>query len=394
MTRNNLYFNNKNAVIVYHDSVYGPPHELRDYLLRNKINNLFCIGHVNRYLADNPVKYSYCELYQKGKIVFRKQNLIHINTELFQYFVDSLLTLYWTIKYSRWKIDYFIGLGNLNVFMGIILQVFGKVRYTIYYVIDYVPHRFTNPFVNNVYHLLDYICVKLVTVTWNYSYSMIDARKEKYKLELPRQIVTPNGVHIRKDIIKSDQDIDINKLIYIGSLAEPQGLQLVIKSLKLALKIYPNLHLAIIGSGPYRKELENLVKITKIGKSVNFYGRVEDPIEADKIISSAIIGFATYTPDNKIVYTTEPGKVKKYLSLGVPVIMTEVGHSSKDVIKYKCGFVVDYDAKQISETIIKIIKNIPEIYKYRKNAISYASKYQWDEIFTRAFEYLNQYESK
>src|SRR4030043_1705169 len=104
----------KTAVIVCYDRMFGPPHEVRDYLLRHDIKSLIFIGHQNRSLPDNPVKSSYVEVYE-DKVLVHKHSAPEIRlAEGIAYIRDFLLTWLWVIRYSRGTIQYFIGVGNLN----------------------------------------------------------------------------------------------------------------------------------------------------------------------------------------------------------------------------------------------------------------------------------------
>ncbi|MCX6791903.1 MAG: hypothetical protein NT149_02595, partial [Candidatus Gottesmanbacteria bacterium] len=53
-------YSGKTAVIVCHDVMIGPPHELRDYLIQHKIARLVFIGHRNRARLENDIHRSYC----------------------------------------------------------------------------------------------------------------------------------------------------------------------------------------------------------------------------------------------------------------------------------------------------------------------------------------------
>jgi glycosyltransferase involved in cell wall biosynthesis len=389
-----MNFRFKSAVIIYHDSVFGPPHELRDFLLKNNIKFLLCIGHVNRYLKNNPVKNSYFELYKNGKLVTKKQSKVIIKSEAIQYLIDSYLTFCWTTIFIPEKIDYFIGLGNLNIFIGILFNKFHKVKKTIYYVIDYVPQRFPNKIFNFIYHKLDKFCAEKASITWNYAQSMIDARNSKHHKIFQNQIVVPNGIHIRKDIIQPFSKINPHQLVYIGTLSEEHGLQLTIEALATIKVKIPTITLKVIGDGIYKKELVNLVNKFNLAGQVEFLGRVNNQIETDKIITKSVLGIATYSPENKLVFTTEPGKVKRYFACGVPVIITDVGGITKDIIKYQNGFVIPYTVEGFTKAVLDFINKPSTILEYRTNALTYVSNFTWDAIFSKAFLFLLNHENK
>jgi glycosyltransferase involved in cell wall biosynthesis len=378
--------NKQSAVIVCHDSVFGPPHELRNYLNDIKIKELLFIGHQNKYVVNNPIKNSYYEYYQQGvrcKVgELQMQNL----PEFIGYIRDFIITIFWSLHYMR-RIDIFIGLGNLNALVGLILNFFWRSKKVIYYVIDYMPIRFQNRFVNSIYHYVDYVCIKRCTYTWNYSQNMIKAREAHWKQIFHNQLVVPNGVSIHNS--NKDPHTINRDLIYIGTLFKKQGIDLVIKTLPKLIRLYPNIKFKIIGHGPYLDILKNLCSVLKVEKYVIFYGFISDPVEADNIIQTCSLGIATYEITDNFVQYTEPGKVKRYLACGIPVIMTNISDITIDVIKYRCGYVIKYSETEFIKKITEYFDHPDKQLIYRKNALQYAKKYTWNKIFSRVFAHMN-----
>lgn len=381
-------FKGKTAVIVCHDSVFGPPHELRDYLLRHSISKLLFIGHVNRYLPNNPVPSSYVEYYEKGKLRVKKYAKPTQTSEIVAYLHDIFLTLYWFMKYLSGRSTYFVGLGNMNVIFGLIGKLFGSIKYVIYYVIDYSPKRFKNVVMNTIFQSLDYLCARYSSVTWNYSKSMLIARQDKWKTRFPRQEVVPNGITIKKNLPGYSMT-NKHELVYIGTLVKQQGLMFVLQCLPELVKRMRDIHLTIIGMGEMRGEIERYCKTHDLYNRVKLVGYIPDPYEADKIVSRAALGVAMYIPNFGFVEYTEPGKIKRYLSCSVPAIMTPVSFIANDLEKYKCGFNCPYEAKAFINIVSSYLKNQKTIQTYRNNALKYAKRFEWERIFTNSFHLLH-----
>lgn len=378
-------FKFKSAVIVCHDAMFGPPHELRDYLLSHGIQRLLFIGHSNKMLADNDIKSSYFELYVNGKMIQRYVSPVLRLPELMGYIKDSIVTLYWVITKTRGRINYFIGLGNLNAYAGLLLKKFGLVKLVYYYVIDYIPNRFPNKVVNLLYHWIDKTCAHHADTTWNYAKRMVIEREKRWKGTYGKQIVVPNGIHIRADVIRSFFSVKKTTLVYLGTLREEQGIHEVIQAIPLIRQSIRNIHLTIIGKGEYRNTLIRLVADLHIQKHVTFVGYIEDPVKTDRYIAPAALGVATYNPRTSFIVYSEPGKVKRYLSCGVPVLMTDVTPLGKEIEKNKCGVLCMYDPDDIAQKVIGFMKDPKKMMNYRSNAVIYASRYEWERVFTDAF---------
>lgn len=381
-----LTFEGKSAVIVCHDSMSGPPHEtLRDYVLAHKLEHLVFIGHVNQYVEGNPVTCSYVKIYKHGKI----QKLIYAKErnwiEPVMYIHDVFLTIFWTFKFGRKPIDIFIGLANINAFVGIILSWFFIVKIPIYYVIDYIPIRFSNKILNGVYHILDYFCASFAKTTWNYGKGMIEARQKKWNKEFKKQLVTPHGVIINNKIIRDSMTYNPFELVYLGTLYEQQGLQLLIQALPSIKKIYPKTTITVIGLGPYKKTLEKFANSLKVTQSVHFLGYIKNIDTVDEIISRCALGIATYKNEIGFVVYTEPGKVKRYLSCGVPVIITRGTPLAEELSVSRCGIVCEYKVLEVEKRIEEFLANKSVQTEFRRNSVTFAKKYTWENIYTRAF---------
>jgi glycosyltransferase involved in cell wall biosynthesis len=380
------YFQSKTAAIICHDSVFGPPHELRDYLIKMRIKKLLFIGHPSFSMPNNPVKSSFLDIYEDGIKINRIESKIFPLPEYLAYIRDFILTLYWCVSIFKNRIDIFVGLGNLNAFSGLVLKILGRSKSVIYYVIDYVPVRFSNKIINSFYHNLDKYCVIHCNFTWNYSRNMIKQREKYWGTSYNHQLVVPNGVNV--DTINHKYNLHNHDLIYIGSLFKRQGIDLVIKTIPKLFSKYSDIRFFIIGQGPYLNELINLCQKMNVVDRVIFLGFIDNPKKADQIIQKCSLGMATYETSHEFVGYTEPGKVKRYLACGIPVVMTQVSEITQDLVKYKCGFVIHDKPEELEAVIADYFKNSKIEHLYRRNAIRYASKFTWNSIFTDAFNLM------
>ena len=385
MIQNKTQFRFNSAVIVCHDAMFGPPHELRDYLFEHGIQTLLFIGHPNKTVSENVVRSSYFELYRYGKRVKTYVSPVLRFPELLGYAKDLLLTVFWTCTNMHGRVDYFIGLGNLNAFGGLILRIIWKVKRVYYYVIDYIPNRYRNKIASSLYLRIDNICARHSDTTWNYAKRMLVERKKQWKETYDNQLIVPNGIHIRTDVIRPFSAVKKTTIVYLGTLREMQGIQKVIQALPIIRQSIQNIHLNIIGKGVYVQALRRLTDDLHMQDYVTFVGYVEDPLLADKHMATAALGVATYNPKTSFSVYAEPGKVKRYLSCGVPVIMTDVTPLGKDIERNKCGMICKYDADDIARKITEFLKDSEKMKNYRLNAIRYATRYEWERIFTDAF---------
>ena len=124
-------------------------------------------------------------------------------------------------------------------------------------------------------------------------------------------------------------------LLSVGRLVPWKGFSLLIEILPTLLTRYPDLQLAIIGSGPDLSRLETLAKERGVFERVKFTGQLTRTelfywIKATKIflLNTAYEGFSH--------------QLLEVMSVGVPIITTPVG-GNLELIDNKTGLLVEYD---------------------------------------------------
>ena len=378
----------KSAIIVIHESSGGPGHDLKNFLLVNNTRELLLISHPLLYFKEGFKKSSRFELYKNGKLIKEDESFHWDLPEPLLYVKDFIYTFIWTFKYCK-NPDLFFGVDNLNALTGLYIRLLFKKTKVIYYVIDYVPMRFKNKLLNNIYHFIEKISAQHSNTTWNLSPRMIEGREEKWKRPFPNQIVVPYGIYFERIKRAPFNKINKHEIIFMGALLGKQGVQLVISALPLIIKKIPDVKFTIIGKGPYENNLKKLVIKFRLGNHVSFLGHIESHEEMENRIAKAAIATALYDPKNAdFSYYADPGKIKNYLGAGVPVIMTDVPQIAGEIESNECGIVVEYDIKKLANKLINFLENKSETERYRVNAIKFAEKYSWDKVFNRAIKYV------
>ena len=218
-----LKFNS--SIIVIHESTHGPGHDLRDFLIENNTQKILFIAHPLLFIPSSYKNTSRYELYLNRILVKSGKAFYWKLPEPLLYIKDFLYSIYWSITLIH-RADVFFGIGNLNAFTGYFLKLFGITKNLIYYVIDYVPKRFSNSILNGIYHWIEKIAAEKSNWTWNLSPRMIFAREKKWHKKFNNQLVVPHGVHF--DRIKRVPFENINKLeiLFMGDLLEKQSIHL------------------------------------------------------------------------------------------------------------------------------------------------------------------------
>jgi glycosyltransferase involved in cell wall biosynthesis len=280
----------------------------------------------------------------------------------------------------------FIGIDSLNAFAALFLKKIGFVKVVVFYTIDYVPTRFQNAMLNTVYHAIDGICSQKCDWTWNLANAMSVQRKRRGIRE-GRNLVVPIGYNSSAIREYSPDSKRRYRLAYLGSLRPGQGIQLAIEALPHLLGMIPQIELIIIGSGPLSSDLKAIVKKMGLDAYVTFTGNISRHDDVYTILGTCGIGIAAYEPgQDNFTRFTEPGKVKEYLALGLPVVITKVPEIAREIEARGAGRVIEYNVQAFSLAIAQLVNNKEAYELAQAAALSLVAEYSWTRVFERTFE--------
>jgi glycosyltransferase involved in cell wall biosynthesis len=116
------------------------------------------------------------------------------------------------------------------------------------------------------------------------------------------------------------------------------------------------------------------------------YGFITNDAEVVKTISTCAIGVAPFipVPENNAA-TADPGKIKFYTFLGLPVITTKIP-SGLLIDKKEAGIAIEYDQHEFANTVIKLLQDDQILIKYRQNANLFAQSYTSERVFDSALK--------
>jgi len=172
----------------------------------------------------------------------------------------------------------------------------------------------------------------------------------------------------RDDSIKKKYNIQGPFLLFVGRLIEKKGIEYLIRSLPEVIKLFPKTKLLIIGTGILETKLKNLVKKLKCDDHIIFTGPIPNNIlpkyyaTADIFIGPSIRTTDSITGGLGITF------VEATLA-GCATIGTDIGGIGEisNIIKDKTGILVKQkDSKEISNSIIKLLNNMPLIEKHKR----------------------------
>lgn len=178
---------------------------------------------------------------------------------------------------------------------------------------------------------------------------------------------------------------DSRQLLFVGLLRNGQGIDKILDFIA-ANREY---RLAIIGeaAADYDREVQRFIDERRVGDRVffpnRFYSQEELLVEAKR--SFAGIALYDLSADNFTHYA-DPGKVKAYVEMGLPVIMSRISDVVKKIEEFRAGEIVD-SAEGVGEAARKIMANGAD---YRKGVLAMAAYFDYDRYYGESFAALEE----
>jgi len=170
------------------------------------------------------------------------------------------------------------------------------------------------------------------------------------KLGIKKQIIViPNAIKFSEPC---KMTTNLQQFVLISRLVFYKNAQVVINSLKYVKEKFPQVSLIVIGDGPYRKTLEELVDKMDLRGNVIFKGTVIDEVEKNKIIaSSQAVIFPSYYESFGLV-------ILEAFAQRIPVLVSNQRPFSEIVEDKKTGLLVStHNENEWAKALEYVIKN-------------------------------------
>lgn len=347
------------------------------------VSHLIETGHIVEYFKDNTddfFLYIYPPSFNNGETIFRhyKNGLVYLERKKFWYRGNNKKIIYLFIFLSYWYFIYSFKIKNTKIIVNhpifLFFLFFQKIFFRntlILWIWDYFPS--------------DGIAIKIYNVVMNFYVKRLN--NVVFLTEAIKNEYTNLADNIDKKVITfglSQMFINrspvLNNLGFIGNLKNGQGFDIMFKLIQLN----PTLKLEIVGDGAIKNNLIETSRKMNISDRIIFYG-YQDEKKLKKISSKWAVGLALYENIFKnCTNFADPSKVKLYLELEIPVIMTNLTYFANVLENEKAGVCVNPDLDEIQKEISKINENYSlyqdGITKIKKK-LEYNNKYDHDFVF-------------
>ena len=211
---------------------------------------------------------------------------------------------------------------------------------------------------------------------------------ERIKINEDKVVVFSNSVSksfysdfkLNNKIIEKYSDSFV--LLYLGNTSKRRGLETVLKSIPEIVKSISNFKLVIVGSSSFDKELIKTVEEYNISEFVDFEGwKSEDLFPS--YIKAAELGISPLI-SNLHHDTTHANKLFQYMSLGCPVICSDVKAQEALLKTYDVGLLFRAeDSSDLTKKLFKLYLNSSLRKQMSKNCINAIQNHLNNDVISK-----------
>jgi glycosyltransferase involved in cell wall biosynthesis len=196
--------------------------------------------------------------------------------------------------------------------------------------------------------------------------------------------IFPRGIDIerfhpskRNGYLKAHYHIkEAVKLLYVGRISKEKNLHLLSDVFKTLVQRTENIHLVVVGDGPYLDEMKEQLK----GLPCTFTGYLDGEALSFVYASSDIFIFPSATD-------TFGNVVLEAQASGIPVIVTDKGGPHENILENRTGWVVRADdPKDLVRAIERMIAEPHRIRTMGKSARDYMESRSFDGAFIKTWK--------
>lgn len=214
---------------------------------------------------------------------------------------------------------------------------------------------------NEIIHFLSLLVARKLRVLFvTVSDSMIPFAARYFRANQERFCYLPNGIDHHLFSFKQKLPDNSPVILILGTLCPNKGQALGIQAFKIVLGRFPNAKLRIVGEGPDRKVLEELVMLSGLDGNVGFLGLRKD---VPLILSTTHILWQLSESE------AMPMAVLEAMSSGVPVVGFDVRGTRDAVVHRETGCLIPYgNTDLVAKATIQLLDDPIKYQRYSLNS--------------------------
>lgn len=174
-------------------------------------------------------------------------------------------------------------------------------------------------------------------------------------------------------------------ILFVGVIRPSQGIETILSY----VRDHADVRISILGSCEvaFYAHLKDLIKKYGIAKRVSFPNRFVSDDELVSLASSHHVGIALYEKGaHTATHYTDPGKVKTYIELDLPVIMTDTSAIAPFIRRFGAGIVIENEL-ELPSAFDRMKRSYAS---YQKGLKRFAAHFSYEKYYAQAFKALER----
>lgn len=239
--------------------------------------------------------------------------------------------------------------------------------------------------VSKIYSLLGPFFEKIILkLSHNAIHTISESSKDdliKFGAKKPIHVIHPAIETIKK----IQTEFDPLTFVYVGRLVFYKNLEVVIRALNIVKEKYPKVKLVIIGGGPHKRSLEELIKKLGMEQNIEFSGYVSFDEKMRLVASSSALLFPSLCEGFGLV-------ILEAFSQSKPVFVSNLRPMSDIIQHNKTGYLIDpHDPSAWSTHILETIQDTKKTEDMGKTASKELEKYSRESMYLKILEMYKKY---
>jgi glycosyltransferase involved in cell wall biosynthesis len=224
-----------------------------------------------------------------------------------------------------------------------------------------------------------YICIKLSNRLAVCSLSTVAELKALIPgLDLIKVSAIPNGIRFSLALHQNHDSTSGCKIIFYGRLIRLKGVQYLIRASAQLRNEFPNIRLQIFGSGPYRKEIDNLISDLALTENVEVHNQVARTELWEQIQKADVVVLPS-------LHEAQPVSILEGMAYMKPVVVFDFPFSREIITNMQNGVLAKPgDMGDLADKIRMLLENRELCSTLGKNARAHVRlEHNWSRLAER-----------
>ena len=249
--------------------------------------------------------------------------------------------------------------------------------------VDFAPDRGSG-FANAAYRLADSYSYQRSDLQIDISDAARTARQRLYPNASTPHIVIPFATSAVPDLEEKISKRNHRTVVFAGALERRTGAHLLPRIAEGLRHELGNVKILVIGDGSLRSEIAEEVTRQGLADSVELAGFVDSHDEMLSMLTQCDVALAPYDKEfADFSQYSDPGKIKTYLSCGLPVITNQVATNHAEILSENAGLVLeDNHPSTWVNAVVHLLRDTRRLNNLTAGSLVLGSSYQPEAVYT------------